>query len=180
MALFATGRESGCHVVRVDGGFEVLRVARIALRRQPLKLSRRCSFVARFAVDSRVRTDQREAILVVANRRDRNVPALDGMTRLAIRSELSPVNVRVAIRAFLSHVCKNEFHVTLDALHFFVHPSQGIACFVVAKFRHATDGLPTEGRMAVFTRNCERAVRIARDRFLPGARLPLAESLKRE
>jgi hypothetical protein len=77
--------------------------------------------VARFTVNRRVRADQREAILVVTNRRYRYLPTLDGMTRFAIRAELAAVNIRMAVRTFLSHVCKNEFHMALRALHFFVH-----------------------------------------------------------
>jgi hypothetical protein len=117
---------------------------------------------------------------VIANRRDGNVPALDRVTRLAIRPELAPVDVRVAIRAFLSHVCKNELHMALSALHFFVHPTQGIARLVVVELGNTADGFPTEGRVAVFTGNGECAVGIARNLFLPRCTLPLPESLERD
>jgi hypothetical protein len=62
--------------------------------------------VAGFAVNRRVRADQREAVLVVANRRYRHFPTLDGVTRFAIAPELAAVNVRVAIRTFLANICE--------------------------------------------------------------------------
>jgi hypothetical protein len=80
MALLATRRESCCRVVRVSRVFEVLRVAGIALRREPLELPGGSAFMARLAVDGRVCADQRKAILVVTNRRDRHFPAFYRMT----------------------------------------------------------------------------------------------------
>ena len=68
-----------------------------------------------------MRADERKAILVVANRGHGDVPAFDGVTRFAIRAELATMNVRMAVRALLSKIRKGEFHMTLGALHFFVH-----------------------------------------------------------
>ena len=180
MTLIATGREAGRCMIWIGCGLVVLHMAGITLRRESLELSRRSAFVARLAVDSSMRADQRKAILVIADCRDRNVPALHGVTRLAICAELPAVNVRMAIRAFLSHVCENELHVALRAQYFFVHSTQGIVGLIVAEFRNAPNGFPTKGRMAVFAGDSERAVGIARGLLLPNTALRLAERLQRD
>ena len=180
VTLFAGCRKTCRCVIRVSRVFEVLRVAGIALCRESLELPCGRPFMARLTVDSRVCPDQREAVLVIANRCNGNIPALDGMARLTICSELSPVNIRVAVRALLSHICKNEFHMALRALHFFVHSAQRIARLVVVKFRNTADGLPTEGSVAVFTGDVDRAVRIVCNWFLHSAMLRLGVGLKRE
>jgi hypothetical protein len=127
------------------GGALVLRsVAGIALGRKPLKLPGGSAFVTSLTFYRRMRADEREAILVVTNSGYGDLPAFNGVTRLTIRAELSAVNVRVAIRAFLSHIGENEFHMALGALHFFVHAAQRIAGSIVVEFRNTSDGLPTQ------------------------------------
>jgi hypothetical protein len=117
---------------------------------------------------------------VVANRRYGYFPTLDGMTGFAIRTELPAMNVRMAIRTFLAHVRKNELHVALSALHFFVHAAQWIARFLVVKFRNAADGLPAQGSVAVLAGNIESAVRITCNWFLRSTTRPLGMCLERE
>ena len=97
MATFAGRGEAGGHMVRVGCGLKVVRVARVTLGREPLKLSCGCAFVARFAVNGRVRTDQREAILVVAYRLYSDTPTFNRVTRFAIGAELRAVNVGMAV-----------------------------------------------------------------------------------
>jgi hypothetical protein len=127
------------------GGALVLRsVAGIALGRKPLKLPCGSAFVTSFTFYRRVRADEREAILMVTNSGYGNLPAFDGVTRLTIRAELAAMDVGMAIRTFLSHIRKNEFHMALGALHFFVHAAERVACRVVVEFRDAADGLPTQ------------------------------------
>ena len=80
MASFARGGETRGDMVRVNRGLEVFRVARIALGRESLKLSRGGACVARFAINRGVRTDQRKTILMVAYGLDGNHPTLDRVT----------------------------------------------------------------------------------------------------
>ena len=167
-------------MVGVAGALEFFRMAGIALRREPLELSRGGSRMAGFAINGSVRANQREAVLVVTDRRYRYLPALDGVAGLAVRAELAAVNVRMAVRAFLSHVGEDQLHVALDALHLFVHAIQRVVSFVVVKFGDAADGLPTQGRMTVLAGNIESAMRIARDRFLRRTMRPLSVGLKRK
>ncbi len=107
MATFARRGETRGHMVRVGRRLKVFRVAGVALGRETLKLPRCCAFVTRFAVNGRVRADQWEAILVTTYGLHGNVPALDGMTRFAIRAELAAVNIRMAVGTFLTHIRKN-------------------------------------------------------------------------
>ena len=97
VAIFARRGETGGHMVRVGCRLKVVRVARVALGREALKLSRGCAFVTRFAVNSRVCTDQRKTILMVAYRLHSNSPTLNRVTRFAIRTELPTVNVGMAV-----------------------------------------------------------------------------------
>ena len=97
MATFARRGEAGGHMVRIGCSLKVLRVARVALGREALKLSGGGTGVARFAVNSRVSTDQREAILVIAYGLHCNGPAFNRVAGLAIRAELRTVNIRMAV-----------------------------------------------------------------------------------
>lgn len=117
---------------------------------------------------------------MVANRCYGNPPAFDGVTRLAIRAELAAMNVRMAVRAFLADIGKDQLDVALGALHFFVHAPQRVRRFVVIEFRNAADGFPTQGSVTILARNVEGAVRIAGNRFLRSPVLPLAIGLERK
>ena len=57
MTSFASRRKASRHMIRVGCRLKVVCVARVALRGKPLKLSRRCPFVTRFTVNSRVCAD---------------------------------------------------------------------------------------------------------------------------
>ena len=43
------------------------------------------------------------------------MPAADRVALFAVRSELAPMNVRVAVLASLSHICEHWLDVALDA-----------------------------------------------------------------
>jgi hypothetical protein len=106
--------------------------------------------MARLTIDGGVRPDQWESIVMAADRLNGNIPALDGVAGIAIRSELPAVNVRVAVRAFLADVGENQFDMALGALHFFVHALQRVGRLVVIKLRDAANGLPTQRRVTIF------------------------------
>ena len=108
-----------------------------------------------------MRTDQREAVLVIANGLYGDSPSFDGVARFAIGSELPTMQVGVAVGAFLPDVCEHRFHMALRACHLFMHASQGIFRAVVIEFRDAADRLPTQRRMTVFAGNIQRAVRVS-------------------
>ena len=179
MTLLATRWETCGYVVGVRGGLELRCVTGITLCGKPLKLSRCCALMTRLAIDSCVRADQWKAILVIPNRRHRNPPALDRVTRFAIGAELRAVNIRMTVCAFLTHIRKHQFDVALHASHFFMHAAQRVARLVVVKFRDAADGLPAQRRMAVFARNGKGGpVRIAGNRLLGRSARPLRMKLQ--
>jgi hypothetical protein len=167
MASVARRREPPGDMVRTCRRFKVVRVARIALGREPLKLSGGCAFVARFAVYSRVRADQRKAILMIAYRLHSDAPTLNGVTRFAIGAELPAVDIGMAVCAFLAHVRKHQFDVALRARHFFMHAPKRIARRIMLKFRDTADRFPTQRGVAIFARNIESsAVGIPRNWLL--------------
>lgn len=115
--------------------------------------------MASVALYGRVRSQEREAVLVILDLLDGNLPAQHGMALRAIRAEFSPMNVRVAIRAILAHIRENGFHVTFEAFYFFVHAAQRIFGPVVVEFRNGADGPPRGGGVAILAGDGERPVR---------------------
>ena len=134
--------------------------------------------MALLAGHGRVRAKQREAILVILYLLHGNVPALDRVALLAIRTHLPAVNIRVAVGAILSHVGEDRFYVALNARYFFVHAAQWIVRLVVIKLRHRADRTPARRRVTVFAWNRQRPVRAPRG-FLVflGLNLPLGRRL---
>jgi len=154
-------------------------VTRFASRRQSVEDSRRGSLVALLAGHGRVRAKQREAILVILHLLYGNVPALDRVALLAIRTHLPAVNIRVAVGAILSHVGEDRFYVALNARHFFVHAAQRIVRLVVIKLRHRADGTPARRRVTVLAGNRQRPVRAPRGFLVSlGLRLSLGRRLR--
>ncbi len=115
--------------------------------------------MAIIALNSRVRSQQWEAVLVILHCLYGNVPTLHGMALRAIRAHLSLMYIRVTVLAILGHIGEDGLYVALRALHFFVHAAQRIFRFVVIKFGNRFDGPPSGSRVAIFTRDRKRAVR---------------------
>ena len=55
VAGFAGGRKTGRYVIRIGCGLKIVRVARVALGREPLKLPRSRAGMAGLAIDGSVR-----------------------------------------------------------------------------------------------------------------------------
>lgn len=107
VALLAPRRETRRHMVGIGGALEFGRVAGIALCREPLELSRSCTLVAGLAIDRRMSADEWKAILMIPDRRHRNLPAFDRVTRFAIGAKLAAMDVRVAVSALLANISEN-------------------------------------------------------------------------
>lgn len=84
VALLASGRELPGHMVRIGRTFEVGGVARIACRGHCLKLTVGCALVTRIAIHRSMGPRQWEAIVVLLDLLNRNLPSAHGMARLAI------------------------------------------------------------------------------------------------
>ena len=122
--------------------------------------------MAGVAIYRGVRADERKAILMVLNRLRRNIPPLNGMALLAVRSHLPPVNVGVAVRALGADIREHQLDVALGALHLLVHSAQRVTGLVVIELRDAPDRLPAGVGVAVFAGNADIAVRILGGRSL--------------
>ena len=124
--------------------------------------------MAILALHSGVRSQQREAILVVLYLLRGDRPALHRVALLAIRTHLSAVHIAglVAIRASLAHIRKHRLHVARYTLHFFVHAAERIVRFVVIEFRNRADGFPTSRGVTVFTGNRQWTMRVTSGFFL--------------
>jgi len=172
VAGLAGGGELGADVVRIYGRLKVGGVARVALSGEPHELAAGRAFVAGVTIDGGVGTGEREAIVVLLNVFDRNLPSADGVARFAVGPELALVNVGVAILATLSDVGEDHLHVTLRARDRSVHAAQGISCLIVIELRDGADRLPGCRGVAVLTGNVQipvRAMRAARDLRLHAA-----------
>jgi len=86
VATVAGGGEHSGHVVGIRGPLEIRRVAGITLRRHRREFAVGGSLVAGIAVHRRVRSGEREAIVVLLNLLDRDLPSSDRVALLAIGS----------------------------------------------------------------------------------------------
>ena len=130
-----------------------------ASRRKPLELADRRALVAVFALQSCVRSQQRETILVNLYLLHRNIPPLDGVAIRTIRAHLILVHIDVAVLTIFSHVREDRFHVALAALDFFMHSAQRITRLVVVELGNRSNRPPSGGRVTVLTRNGKRPMR---------------------
>jgi len=162
VARFACRRELGLDVVRIHRRLEVRGVTRIALRGETNELATGSAFVAGIAVDSGVGPSQREAVIVLLDVFDSNLPSADGVTGFAIGPELALVNVGVAVLAALSHIGEHHLDVALRAGHGGMHAAQRISRLIVIEFRDGADRLPRSRSVTVLTRNVQTSVRTVR------------------
>lgn len=158
MAGLAGGRKLSGRMIRIGSFCEIRGVTGIALRRHRLELAVGRAFVARVTIDGRMRSGQREAVIVLLDLLDRNLPPADCMALLAIRSQLSPVNIRMTVLASLSHVGEYGLDVTLDAGHGLVHAAQRVSRLIVVEFRNGADGSPSICRVTVLARHVQITV----------------------
>jgi len=158
VAGFASGRELGRHVIRVQSRLKITGMTGIALRRHRLKAAIRGPLVTGIAIDCRVRSSQRESVRVLLNRLNGNLPSPNRMTLLAIGPQLALVDVGVAILAALADARKNHLHVTLRARNGYVHSTKRIARLVMVELGNGTDRPPTVRGVAVLAGSRQTSV----------------------
>lgn len=139
----------------------LLGMAGITLGRQPLELADGCALVAGLAIQGRMRAHQRETVLVLVDLLDRNLPSLHCMALIAGGAELPLVDIRVAVRAFLTYIGKNWLGMALGAGHAFVHAAQWKTSLAMVEFRNGADRFPAAHGMAVLAGNAQRPMRTA-------------------
>ena len=106
----------------VEGrGPVILLMARVAGSRQSFELPGSGPCVALLAISQCVRPDEWKAILVIANRIERNLPPFHGVALLAVFPKLGAVNVGVAIGALFAHIGENWAGMAFYAAQSLVH-----------------------------------------------------------
>jgi hypothetical protein len=115
MAQIARRREPSARMVRRGSCLKIFLVARIALRRQADELPAGGSLVATVAVQGRMRSKERESVVVLLHLLNRDLPSPHGVALLAVCSHLPLMNVGVAILAGFSDAGKDRLHVALCA-----------------------------------------------------------------
>lgn len=153
VALFALGGKTSGHVIRRGRLLKSILMARITLDRQTLELSDGLALVAVCAIQARMATDQREAVVVLLHSLRDEVPSLHCVAVLTICTHLPPVDVCMAVGAMRSHIREDHFGVALRATHAFVKTAQRILGFVVIKLGDRPDRLPSHRGMTVLAGN---------------------------
>lgn len=110
-------------------------MARVASRRQTRELSRRGLLVALIAFHQRVCAHQRETVLMIANRVQRNIPSSDRMATFAVGSKLPPMDIGVTIGAASTDVFEDQAGMALRAAHLLMHAPQWISGLIVIEIR---------------------------------------------
>ena len=162
VTALASGRELGRNVVRVGGRLKVCQVAGVARRRHNLELAVGAVLVAGIAVDRRVGTGQREAVVVLLDVFNSDRPSADGVALFAIRAQLALVNISMAVLAALADAGEDHFDVTLGAGDGRVHAAQRIARLIVVEFRNSANRFPAIRGVAILAGNGQTAVRTVR------------------
>jgi hypothetical protein len=139
-------------------------VATYALRRQTLavELAHGPDLVAGVTIHNRMRTDQRETVLMLIDVVNRNLPAIDAMAEIALGAVFSAMQVGVTILALPADIGEHGIDMAFLAEHLGMHAAQGICRLVVIELRILTDGHPCRWRMAILARRFQRAVRVRR------------------
>jgi hypothetical protein len=110
-------------------------MARVASRRQTLELPRRGLLVALVALHQRVRSHQREAVLMIAKRVQRNIPPFHRVATLAVGAKLPTMNICVAISTSGTDILEDHADVALRATHLLVHAPQRVLRLVMIEIR---------------------------------------------
>lgn len=158
MASVACGGELRRHMVWIGCRLVILCVAGVAIGWHRLKLAIGRALVTGIAIHCGMGSGQWEAIIVLLDLLNRNLPPAHRMARLAVRSQLPLVNISVAVLAALAHIGKYRLHVALRASHRLVHAAQRVASLIVVEFWNRADRLPSGCRVTVLTGSIQIAV----------------------
>jgi hypothetical protein len=90
--------------------------------------------VALVAFNQRMRSNQRESILVILDLLDVYLPAPDRVAALAICSKLTAVNVGMALSTLGAHFLEHQVCMALSACYLCMHSAQRITGLIVIEF----------------------------------------------
>lgn len=91
-----------------------------------------------------MRANEGKAILVALNLLHGDHPPFNGVTGLAIGSQLPLMNVGVAVGALGANVRKHGLGMAARAAYALVHAAQGIAGAIMVKFRNRSNRFPAQ------------------------------------
>ena len=100
--------------------------------------------MARIAFHGGMRANEGKAILVALNLLHGDHPPFNGVTGFAIGSQLTFMNVGVAVGTLGAYVGEDGLGVASGAAYALVHAAQWIAGAIVVKFRNRSNRLPTQ------------------------------------
>ena len=142
------------------GCLKRLEVAAHAFGRKalPIELPHRSHFVARIAIDDSVRANEREPVLMLVDVVHRDLPAVDAVAQIALRSILPAMDIGVAILAVPAGIRENRIDVTLLAGHAGMHTPQRIGGPVVIEVGRTAQREPACGGVAVLAGYLQRPV----------------------
>ena len=161
MAGVACGGKLCGNVIGIRGGLKIFEVAGTASRGHRFEVAVRTAFVTGLAVHGGMRAGEGEAVIVLLDLLNRNLPPPDRVAGLAIGSQLPLVNISMAVLAALSNVAEHRLDVALSAGDGLVHAAQRIARPVVVEFWNGSNRLPPACGMTILAGNREAAVRTA-------------------
>lgn len=96
-------------------------------------------------------------------------PSIYRMAILAVATELTAMNISVAISALFTNVSEDFFHMAGITRNMFMHTPQWVLGLdVVIELRSLSNGRPTRGGVAILASDCQRAMRASYAAWLSG------------
>ena len=136
----------------------------------PIELSYRSHFVTGIAIHNRVRTDQREPVLMFVDVVNGDLPTVHAVTDVALRPIFAAVQVGMAILALLANVAEDGIKMAFLAGYVDVHAAERIGRLVVIKLRVLANRHPSCRRMTILAGRFQGAMRIRRRQRSVGSR----------
>ncbi len=160
VALQAIRGKTLCLVVGRFCLSKVVQMTTHALGRQALAIkgTDRTYLVTGITVDRRVRPDQREAVLMLIDVVDRDLPSGVAMTEIALGGVLSAMDIRVAVLALIADFREHEVAVAILATNALVHPPEGETGLAMFELQNVTKRLPPLRGMAILAGYLQRTV----------------------
>jgi hypothetical protein len=106
-----------------------------------------------------MRPDQREAVLMLIDVVDRDLPSGVAMAEIALGGVLSAVDIRVAVLTLIAYFREHQVTVAILATNALVHPAQREASLPMIELQNVTKGFPTLRGMAVLAGYLQCTVR---------------------
>ena len=161
VALEALRRESLRKMIRILRFLEVIHVTARALGRQslPIKRTHRPHLVARVAIHHGVRPDQREAVLVLINVVDGDLPTRVAVARITLRGVPAAMDIGVAVLALVMRLREDQVGMAIRAADFGMQTTQGESRLPMIELRDCADRLPSDCRVAVLAGDIQFSVR---------------------